>query len=278
MDQHQLADQGVAYLLLHGPAFAIRVVTFLVILLIGSLVIRAIRNVVRRVLVSADRVSDILERFTVDVLGKTLWIFLLMVALSQIGIDVLPLIAGLGVAGFIVGFAFQESLGNLAAGLMVLLNQPFKIGDFVEAGGVSGVVRELNLMATTLNTPDNKLVICPNSSIWGSSIVNYSALETRRVDMVVGISYAADIADAKSKIMETLQADEQVLADPEPVVEVVEMADSSINLVVRPWCNTDDYWAVYFRLHHTIKDLLDQNGIEIPFPQVDVHHHNEGAA
>ncbi|MBT4096740.1 MAG: mechanosensitive ion channel [Gemmatimonadetes bacterium] len=266
-------DQGTTWLVAHGPGFLANAITFLVILLIGSVVIRTICKVTRRILVSADRVSEILENFTVDVLNKTLWIFLLMVALSQMGIDVMPMIAGLGVAGFIIGFAFQESLGNLAAGLMVLLNQPFKIGDFVEAGGVSGTVRELNLMATTLTTPDNKLVICPNQSIWGASITNYSALETRRVDMVVGISYGADISVAKSLIVGVIEADEQILSDPEPVVEVVEMADSSINLVVRPWCKTEDYWTVYFRLHHALKDCLDTNEIEIPFPQLDVHHY-----
>ena len=237
--------------------------------------IRTICKVTARVLSDADRVSDILEKFAVDVLRKTLWVFLLMVALSQIGIEMMPIIAGLGVAGFIVGFAFQESLGNLAAGLMVLLNAPFKIGDFVEAAGVSGVVKGLNLMATTLTTPDNKLVICPNSSIWGSSITNYSAMATRRVDMVVGISYSADISEAKTLISGVLAGDDLVLSDLEPVVEVVEMADSSINLVVRPWCKTEDYWAVYFKMNHELKDLLDKNGIEIPFPQMDVHHHND---
>jgi small conductance mechanosensitive channel len=124
-------------------------------------------------------------------------------------------------------------------------------------------------------TPDNKLVICPNSSIWGSSITNYSAMATRRVDMVVGISYSADISEAKTLISGVLAGDDLVLSDPEPVVEVVEMADSSINLVVRPWCKTEDYWAVYFKMNHELKDLLDKNGIEIPFPQMDVHHHND---
>lgn len=275
----KLVEEGVAYLMDRGPGFVVRAITFLIILVIGSFVIRGVCSVVRSLLARADRVSDILERFAIDVLRKTLWVFLLMVALSQFGVDVMPLVAGLGVAGFIVGFAFQESLGNLASGLMLLLNQPFKVGDFVEAGGVSGTVRELNLMATTLNTPDNKLVMCPNNSIWGSPVTNYSALETRRVDMVVGISYDADIAEAKSLIKETLTADERVLDDPAPIVEVVEMADSSINLVVRPWVKTSDYWPVYWHMHHALKDLLDKNGIEIPFPQLDVHHHNtENAA
>ncbi|MBT4137414.1 MAG: mechanosensitive ion channel family protein, partial [Candidatus Latescibacteria bacterium] len=175
--------------------------------------------------------------------------------------------------GFILGFAFQESLGNLAAGLMLLLNAPFKVGDFVEAAGTAGVIQEMNLMATTLTTPDNKKILVPNNNIWGGNIVNYSALDTRRVDMTVGISYTANIGTAIGVIKKVIGSTELALKDPEAVVEVVAMADSSVNLVVRTWVNTADYWAVFFSLQRNIKESLDANNIEIPFPQMDVHHH-----
>ena len=188
-------------------------------------------------------------------------------------IDIAPLIAGLGVTGFILGFAFQESLANLAAGVMISLNRPFTVGDFVEVSGGTGVVKELNMMATTLSTPDNKVVIVPNKAVWGSAITNYTAMDTRRVDMVVGISYGADISKAKEVITKVIEGIDQCLADPAPMVEVVEMADSSVNLVARPWSKTADYWDVFFAFHHQIKVALDEAGIEIPFPQMDVHHH-----
>jgi len=202
-----------------------------------------------------------------------MWVIVLMIGLSQLGIDIGPMVAGLGVTGFVLGFAFQESLSNLASGFMILLNRPFEVGHYIEAAGTAGTVKELTMMATTLNSPDNKKVTIPNRAIWGGTITNYSAEDTRRVDLVVGIGYGADIGKAKEVIMGALTANEQVLADPEPVVEVVEMADSSVNLVVRPWANTDDYWAVYFALNHSIKEALDAEGLEIPFPQMDVHYH-----
>ena len=196
-----------------------------------------------------------------------------MIAIQRFGIEIGPLVAGLGVTGFIVGFACQESLANLAAGIMIALNQPFQVGDLVEISGVTGFVDETNMMATKLHTPDNKRIVAPNGSIWGSTITNYSALDTRRVDLVMGVSYSSDIGKAKEVINSVLKANEMVLYNPEPTVEVVEMADSSVNLVVRPWCKTPDYWNVYFSVNHAAKEALDQAGIEIPFPQMDVHHY-----
>jgi small conductance mechanosensitive channel len=192
-------------------------------------------------------------------------------ALPRLGVDVGPLIAGLGVAGFIIGFAFQESLGNMAAGLMIVLNKPYQIGNYIEAAGSSGSVKELNMMATTLLTPDNKKIIIPNSKVWGDSITNYSAMPTRRVDMTVGISYGSDIGKAIETIKSIIDADDRILNDPGPMIEVVELGDSSVNLCVRPWCNTGDYWSVYFDTTRKMKESLDAAGIEIPFPQMDIH-------
>lgn len=266
-------QKGLEWLAANWATFAVDLLVLVLILIAGKIVIGGICRVTARSLSRARQVSEILENFAIDILRKVLWIIVLMIALGQVGINVAPLIAGLGIAGFILGFAFQETLGNLAAGLMVLINQPFNKGDFVEAGGVSGTVQDLNLMATTLTTPDNKKVVVPNSTIWGSSITNYSAMETRRVDMVVGISYGSDIGKARDIISGILDASEPVLDDPAPVIEVVEMADSSVNLVVRPWCKTPDYWPLYFALNREIKEAFDREGIEIPFPQMDVHHH-----
>ncbi len=264
-------ESAKTWLFDNGPSFAVDIVVFFLLLLIGKIIIGAVCRVADKALNKAERVSDLLKKFAVDTLRKVLWVVVLMIALPRIGIDVAPLIAGLGVAGFVIGFAFQESLGNLAAGVMILLNQPFKNGDFVEAGGQSGVVRELNLMATTMTSGDNRKIIIPNKAIWGGSITNFSALGTRRVDLTVGIGYTSDIAKAQATLQRILKSNDKILGDPAPVVEVVELADCSVNFVVRPWCATADYWAVYFDITRKVKEEFDKEGIEIPFPQMDVH-------
>jgi len=261
-----------------GPQLLVDTGVFLLLLLVGKFIVSVISKVVNKALKKVDRVSDLLRKFAVDTVRKVLWVIVLMIALPRIGIDVAPLIAGLGVAGFVIGFAFQESLGNLASGVMILLNQPFKNGDFVDCGGHTGVVRELNLMATTMTTPDNKKIIIPNKSVWGGSIVNFSALDTRRVDLTFGIGYKSDIAKAKETLGRILSENEKILKDPAPVVEVVELADSSVNFVCRPWCATADYWTVYFEVTRKVKEEFDKVGLEIPFPQRDVHIYNTSAA
>jgi len=264
-------ESGKTWLFENGPSFAVDIIVFVVLLLIGKIIIGAVCRMADKALTKADRVSDLLREFAIDTLRKVSWVVVLMVALPRIGIDVAPLIAGLGVAGFVIGFAFQESLSNLAAGVMILLNQPFKNGDYVEAGGKSGVVRELNLMATTMTSGDNRKIIIPNKAIWGSSITNFSALATRRVDLTVGIGYTADITKARATLQRILQANDKVLNDPAPMVEVTELADSSVNFVVRPWCASADYWTVYCDVTRKVKEEFDKEGIEIPFPQMDVH-------
>jgi len=271
------AETAQEWVFTNGADFAVNVVVFLLILLVGKITIGVICRITSQALKKNPRVSEMLERFAVDIMRKALWLLVLMIALDRLGIQIGPLIAGLGVAGFVIGFAFQESLGNLAAGVMILLNEPFRIGDYAEAGGHSGTIKDMNLMATTMTTPDNKKIVIPNRSIWGGSITNYTALDTRRVDMTVGISYSDDIAKAKQIIHRVLASHDKVLEEPAPMVEVVEMADSSVNLVVRPWAKTSDYWTVYFSLNQTIKETLDREGIVIPFPQVDVHHYGTPA-
>lgn len=256
----------------NGMSFLVDVVVAIVILFLGKILISAICGATKASLRKTGRVSELLGNFIISVLSKVLWVLIILVVVQRFGIEVGPFIAGLGVTGFIVGFAFQESLSNLAAGMMLALNHPFHVGDVVEISGILGKVQDMNMMATTLITPDNKKVMVPNKSVWGSAITNYTALDTRRVDLGIGISYGSDIGKAKEVIQATLAACDKVLDDPAPTVEVVEMADSSVNLVVRPWCKTADYWDVYFGVNQAVKEALDKAGIQIPFPQMDVHH------
>ncbi|MCK5802887.1 MAG: mechanosensitive ion channel family protein [Lentisphaeria bacterium] len=267
------ATKVMEWLAVNGVNFLVNLVVFLLILLAGKVLIGWACAAMRKGLQRSSNVSEVLESFAVNVASKIMWVVVFMLALGKLGIDIGPLVAGLGVTGFVVGFAFQESLGNLAAGLMIALNQPFNVGDYVETSGVTGVVKQMNMMAVTLSTVDNKKVVVPNSKVWGSAITNYTALETRRVDLVVGISYGADIGKAKDCLLSALKASDLVLNDPEPMVEVLEMGDSSVNLVVRPWCKTSDYWPTYFAMSRAIKEALDDNDVEIPFPQMDVHHY-----
>ena len=194
-----------------------------------------------------------------------------MSALGNFGVETASLVAVLGAAGFAVGFALQGSLSNFAAGVMLLVFRPFRIGDFVDAAGVSGVVRELRLFTTVLTTPDNIRVIVPNGKIFGDTIKNFTAEDLRRVDMVVGIGYGSPIDKAKRLMAELLAADPRVLKDPAPQIAVAELADSSVNLVVRPWCKKEDYWDLKFDFTHKVKESFDAQGIEIPFPQHVVH-------
>ena len=265
-------DKVKEWVAVNGAAFLVDIIVVLIILIIGKFVIKALCKSISLSIKKSGRVSELLESFIINVTSKVLWVVVFMIAAQRLGIEIGPLIAGLGVTGFIVGFACQESLANLAAGIMIAINQPFQVGDFVKLAGVTGFVDETNMMATTLHTPDNKKIVAPNRSVWGTTITNYSALDTRRVDLVMGISYSSDINKAKDVINAVLAKHELVLDDPKPTVEVVEMADSSVNLVVRPWCKTADYWNVYFGVNHAAKEALDQAGIEIPFPQMDVHH------
>jgi len=261
-----------AWLATHGTAFVVNLVVFLVVLLAGRVAIGAARRVVRQMMERSERMSEMLVDFLTNALSKGLWVIVVMIALGQLGIDIAPLIAGLGVAGFVIGFAFQESLSNLAAGLMVLLNRPFQVGDYVNAAGHSGTVSDLNFMATSMTTPDNKEIVIPNRHVWGSAITNHTTHDTRRAEWVLGISYDDDIGHAVDTVQAVLHEDERVFDEPAPFIEVRELADSSVDLVVRAWTSTDDLWPVFFETQRTFKERFDEAGIAIPFPQLDVHH------
>jgi len=217
------------------------------------------------------QVSHLLRRMIIAS-ARNLVVFLgFLIAISQLGISLGPLLAGLGIAGFIVGFALQDALSNFASGILILLYRPFDVGDVVDAGGVSGKVSHMSLVNTTFMTFDNQKLVVPNNKIWSSVITNLTAQKTRRVDLLFGISYSDDIEKAEAVFHEVVDAYEAVLDDPEPLIKLHELADSSVNFIVRPWVNTDDYWDTYWDLTRQIKLRLDEEGISIPFPQRDVH-------
>jgi small conductance mechanosensitive channel len=204
-------------------------------------------------------------------------LFVIIAAINALGVQTASLIALLGAAGLAVGLALQGSLSNFAAGVLIVLFRPYKVGDWIEGGGVSGAVEEVQILTTVLKTGDNKRVIIPNSQIMGSTITNYSANDTRRVDLVVGVSYSDDLDKVRKELEDLVAADERILKDPAVTIAVSELADSSVNFVLRPWVSTADYWAVYFDLTERVKKRFDEVGISIPFPQRDVHIHNVAA-
>lgn len=240
-------------------------------LLLLLMVARLVRRFARRWIERLPNLSKLLQSFFVAVIY---WIVLaigLMVVLSALGVDVSPVFALIGGASFILAFALQDTLGNLASGLMIMINRPFDEGDVVNVGGVTGKVQTVSIVATTVTTPDNQRIVIPNKNVWGNVITNVTASPTRRVDLVFGIAYEDSMADAAKIIADTVAAHPLVLSDPEPVIRVHELADSSVNFVCRPRAKTADYWAVYWDLTRQVKENFDAAGISIPYPQRDLH-------
>ena len=240
------------------------------IFLIGRIIVKIITSLVGKAL-THTKLDVILIHFVQSIVQALLLIFVIVAALDQLGVDTTSLIAVLGAAGLAIGLALQGSLQNFAAGFMLLVFRPFKAGDFIEAAGTMGMVEKISIFTTILRSPDNKEVIVPNGEIYSGTITNYSARDTRRVDMVFGIGYGDDIKKARDIMREVVQADPRVLAEPETVIAVSELGASSVNFVVRPWVATGDYWPVKFDLTEKIKLAFDENGITIPFPQMDIH-------
>lgn len=243
----------------------------IIILIIGYFVAVLVSRWVRRAILHA-KMTKILAEFSSRIIRILIIIFVVAIAVSNLGVDVGAAIISISVVGgFIFGFAFQDTLGNLAAGFMIAITKPFRVNDFVDMAGHSGVVKNVGASITTMITLDNKRVVIPNAKIWGEPIVNYTALSTRRIDLEVGISYADDMTKAIKVAMVVVQKHPQILKDPAPVVAVGELGDSSVNLLVRPWVNTTDYWTIRFEIIQQIKEAFDHEGISIPFPQRDVH-------
>jgi len=258
----------------NGPAVLVKVLVVLAILFLFKFLSRVAARLVRRAVdASKLQLSQLLKEFFVSAASKAVMVVGVLVALSQLGVQVGPLLAGLGVMGFIVGFALQDTLSNFAAGLMILVYRPFDVGDFIEAGGVTGKVSQMSLVSTTVATPDNQKLVVPNNKIWGGVIRNVTAQPNRRVDMTFGIGYGDDIAKAEKVLMDLLTSHPLVLSNPEPVVKLHTLGESSVDFIVRPWTRTDDYWTVYWDITRSVKECFDAEGISIPFPQRDVHLH-----
>ena len=276
MDETTLPDLGFDWNLLlnllqtKGVDFGINLLIALAIFYFGkmaiSLVVRGLRKVMRR-----QEVDKTLETFVCNLVRMVLLVIVIIAAIGQLGIETTSFIAIFGAAGLAVGLALQGSLSNFAAGVLIVLFRPYRVGDFVEAAGISGVVEQVQILTTVLKTGDNKQIIVPNGQIMDSIITNYSANDTRRVDMVVGVSYDDNLDKVRSTIEELVAAEERVLDEPACTIAVSALADSSVNFVVRPWVKTSDYWGVMFDLTEAIKKRFDREGISFPFPQQDVH-------
>jgi len=263
---------AVATFSANAASFALRGVTVLLIVLAFVVAARLTRKLVRRALARTSMsLSHLATEFVVSMSGRTIILIGVVVGLAQLGLEVAPLLAGLGIAGFVVGFALQDTLSNFASGMMILMYRPFDVGDAIEAGGTVGKVQAMNLVSTSVLTFDNQMLIVPNNKIWKDVIRNLTHQTTRRVDLVFGIGYQDDLEHAERVLHDILEHHPAVLPDPAPVVRVHELADSCVKFVVRPWVKTDDYWETYWAITREVKRRFDAEGISIPFPQRDVH-------
>ena len=250
--------------------YGLNIVSAIATLLIGMMVARIIAGGFHKVLTKRKLDTTIVD-FVSHMVKYVIVAFVVIAALSRIGVQTTSFIALIGAAGLAIGLALQGSLSNFASGVLIIILRPFKAGEYIEAAGIAGSVESVQIFATTLVTVDNKFVVVPNSSILGGNIINYSRKATRRIDLVIGVSYNANLQQTKALLEKVVTANKRVLKNPGVQVAVAELADSSVNFVVRPWVNSADYWDVRFELMEAIKDALDADGIEIPFPQMDVH-------
>ncbi|EGR0266997.1 mechanosensitive ion channel [Vibrio sp. 2026] len=258
----------------NAPQHIFQLFVFALILLIARGLAKLTRKVVRKAVASKNlKLSHLMQDFFISMSGKFVWVIGIMVGLSQLGLNLAPILTGFGIAGVIIGFALQDTLSNFAAGMMLLIYRPFDVGDFVYAGGVDGKVSHMSLVNTTIRTFDNQIIIVPNSKIWGDVIKNVTHERIRRVDMVFGIGYADDLLKAESVLSDIITSHPSVLRTPEPMIKVHTLNTSSVDFIVRPWVKTDDYWDVYWDVTKEVKLRFDREGISIPFPQQDVHLH-----
>ncbi|MGD8890933.1 MAG: mechanosensitive ion channel [Desulfobacterales bacterium] len=256
-----------------GIRWAKNILFFLVIILISWILSKVVSKAVEKAVANIKSASELLKEFIVNISRKAILLVGFVVALSMLEVNVGPLLAAIGAVGFIMGFALQGTLSNFAAGIMILIYRPYDVGDLVDVGGILGKVDAMTIVSTTLRKPDNQKVVIPNNMIWGDIITNITGTSKRRVDLVFGIGYSDDIAKAQKILEDILANNESILKDPEPVVKVHELADSSVNFVVRPWVETDNYWDVYWDITRAVKERFDAEGVSIPFPQRDVHVH-----
>jgi len=262
-------------LVYYATHYGLRIIVALLIFVIGRMIAKGLANGTRKILLKAN-VDETLALFLKNITYYALIAAVVIAALGQAGINVTSFLAVLGAAGLAVGLALKDSLSNFAAGVMLILLKFFKKGDYVTAGGQSGTVTAVNIFNTVLTSPDNKVITVPNSAVLGGTITNVTANDTRRVDMTFGIGYDDDLLKAKKTLERIVSEEPRVLPEPAPLIQVMELADSSVNFVVRPWVKTSDYWGVYYALTEKVKLVFDQEGISIPYPQQDVHIYPTG--
>ncbi|KHD24946.1 mechanosensitive ion channel protein MscS [Vibrio caribbeanicus] len=258
----------------NAPQHLFQLFVFALLILATSMVAKLTRKVVSKTVISKNlKLSQLMQEFFINMSGNVVWVIGILVSLSQVGLNLAPVLTGFGIAGVIIGFALQDTLSNFAAGMMLLIYRPFDVGDFVFAGGVDGKVSHMSLVNTTIKTFDNQIIIIPNSKIWGDVIKNVTHERVRRVDMVFGIGYSDDLLKAEQVLTDIVTSHPLVLRSPEPNIKVHTLNTSSVDFIVRPWVKTDDYWDVYWDVTKEVKLRFDQEGISIPFPQQDVHLH-----
>jgi small conductance mechanosensitive channel len=272
MEMQEILDKIYSYL----AAYGLKILAAAVIFVIGRWLARLLGGLTEKALVTS-KIDKTIAKFAKNLVHIGLLVIVVIAALAQLGVETTQLAVALGAAGLAIGLALQGSLANFASGFVMIVFRPFKVGDVIEAGGVLGTVQEIQLFNTIVDTPDNRRCIIPNGQITGGCITNYTVNGTRRVDLVVSVSYDEDLKKAKDVIEQVLANDKRVLKEPAPTVAVSELADSSVNFVVRPWVKPEDYWDVYFDITSKIKLAFDKNGITIPFPQRDVHMKQEAS-
>lgn len=253
-----------------GTEYGLKLAIAIAIFIVGKWIAKAVRKFVARMLNRAE-VDQIVVGFIGNIVYFALLTFVIIAALAQLGIETTSFIAVLGAAGLAVGLALQGSLANFAAGFLMIIFRPFKVGDVIEGGGTVGKVEAMHIFTTTLKTPDNKVIIIPNAKLGNDNIINYSTEPTRRVDLTVGVSYDADLKQVREVLEDIISKDSRVLSDPAHQIAVAELADNSVNFAVRLWAKTEDYWDVFFETNEAVKLRFDEAGIGIPYPQRDVH-------
>lgn len=262
----QYVEMGINFAMTYG----LKVIGALLIFMIGAWTARRIQSLLVK-LMKKKKVDETLQSFLENLVYIVLMIVIVLASLSALGIETTSFIAILGAAGLAIGLALQGTLGNVGAGVLLISFRPFKVGDFVSAGGEMGTIEAISLFATILHTPDNKVITIPNSTITGGNITNFSAKETRRLNLMFSIGYGDDLKLAKSVLQEIITSDPRVLSDPAPFVGVFELGESSVDFAFRPWVKSEDYWDVHFDMHEKVKLTFDEKGISIPFPQMDIH-------
>lgn len=250
--------------------YGLKILFAIIIFFVGKYFSGVAQKLVRKLL-NSRKIDPTVVSFVSNLTWAVVFVFTVIATLGQIGVQTASLVAVIGAAGLAIGLALQGSLSNFASGVLMVLFRPCRVGDYIEAAGIAGTVDEITIFSTKLRTPDNKVIVAPNSAIMNGTITNYSASENRRIDLVIGVSYSADIALTKKVLTDILDNNQYVLKDPSYTVGLSELANSSINFVVRPWVKTADYWTARFEILEQIKNALDVANIEIPFPQMDIH-------